>query len=118
MLKQAQDVQGWLKRACKAAVDGPLAGSADDYACAREQAFPAAEADNAYRHLRTADYSDAVAALPPEELQVRMQLTAILMPASLRKCAMHVCGILQPACRGGKTLQDDACCLVAPCRRR
>lgn len=68
--EQAQDVQAWLKRACQAALDGPLAASADDYACAREQAFPLEEPDNAYRHLRVADYSDAVAALPPEELQV------------------------------------------------
>lgn len=46
-----------------------MAASAGDYACAREQAFPPSD-DNAYRHLRVADFSDAVAALPPEELQV------------------------------------------------
>ena len=69
---QAQDVQQWLRRACAAAVDGPLARAAGDYACARQQAFPAEEGKNAYRHLRIADYSDAVAALPPEELQVRL----------------------------------------------
>ena len=49
----------------------PPCGSAGDYACAVQQAFPVEEAENAYRHLRIADYSDAVAALPPEELQVQ-----------------------------------------------
>lgn len=69
-LLQAADAQQWLKSACKMATEGPMASSAADYACAREQAFPAAE-DNAYRQLRMADFSDSVAALPAEELQVR-----------------------------------------------
>ena len=34
------------------------------------EAFPPDEPRNLYGHLRVADFSDAVAALPPEELQV------------------------------------------------
>ena len=66
---QAADVQQWLKRACEEASEGRMAESAADYTCARQQAFPLSD-DNAYRHLRVADFSDAVAALPPDELQV------------------------------------------------
>lgn len=51
------------------ATEGPLASSAANFACAREQAFPSTEG-NAYRQLRVSDFSDTVAALPPEELQV------------------------------------------------
>ena len=68
---QAADAQDWLKTACQLATEGHLASSAADFACAREQAFPSAE-DNAFRHLRTADFSDSVAALPAEELQVNI----------------------------------------------
>ncbi|CAL8471120.1 g10662 [Coccomyxa elongata] len=68
LLWKAADVQQWLKRACKEASEGPMAESAADYACARQQAFPPSD-DNAYCHLRVADFSDAVAALPPDELQ-------------------------------------------------
>ncbi len=46
-----------------------MAGQAADYVCARQQAFLPSD-DNAYRHLRVADFSDAVAALPADELQV------------------------------------------------
>ena len=66
---QAADAQQWLKAACRMATEGPLASSAADFACAREQAFPSTEG-NAYRQLRVSDFSDTVAALPPEELQV------------------------------------------------
>ena len=69
---QAPDVQLWLRRACGEATEGSLAESAGDYACARQEAFPASD-DNAHRHLRVSDFSDAVAALPPEELQVTQQ---------------------------------------------
>ncbi len=50
-----------------------MASTAADFTCAREQAFPPAE-ENAFRHLRTSDFSDSVAALPPEELQVLVVL--------------------------------------------
>ena len=66
---QAADAQQWLKAACRMATEEPLSIAAADFACAREQAFPSTE-ENAFRHLRTADFSDTVAALPPEELQV------------------------------------------------
>ena len=66
---QAADAQDWLKTACKLATEGHLASAAADFACAREQAFPSAE-ENAFRHLRTAAFSDSVAALPAENLQV------------------------------------------------
>jgi len=37
----------------------------------REEMYADVPADvNAYRHLRIADFSDTVSALPPEELQV------------------------------------------------
>lgn len=62
-------MQLWLKRACTEATEGPTAQLLSDFECARQQAFPASD-DNAYRHLRVSDFSDAVAALPPEELQV------------------------------------------------
>ncbi|CAL5228630.1 g11796 [Coccomyxa viridis] len=65
---KAADAQQWLKAACRQATEGPMASTAADFACAREQAFPPAE-ENAFRHLRTSDFSDSVAALPPEELQ-------------------------------------------------
>ena len=73
---QAADAQQWLKAACRQATEGPMASTAADFACAREQAFPPAE-ENAFRHLRTSDFSDNVAALPPEELQVLLALTLI-----------------------------------------
>ena len=57
------------------ATEGPLASSAADFACARQQAFPPSE-ENSFRHLRIADFSDSVAALPPEELQVPLPLQA------------------------------------------
>lgn len=62
-------MQQWLKRACQEATEGRMAGQAADYVCARQQAFLPSD-DNAYRHLRVADFSDAVAALPADELQV------------------------------------------------
>lgn len=58
------------------AAEGPMASSAADFACAREQAFPLAE-ENGFRHLRTSDFSDSVAALPPEELQVLMPIAQL-----------------------------------------
>ena len=71
-----------LKSACKLATEGQLASSAADFACAREQAFPSAE-ENAFRHLRTADFSDSVAALPAEELQVNISWFGRCMPNEL-----------------------------------
>jgi hypothetical protein len=69
LLCQVPDAQQWLKQACKLAIEGPMANLAKDFACAREQAFPSRD-ENVYSHLRLSDFSDAVAALPPEELQV------------------------------------------------
>ncbi len=66
---QGTEVQAWLRGACEAATGGPLAGAAETYATARAEAFPPSAA-NAYRHLRIHDFSDAVAALPQEEVQV------------------------------------------------
>ena len=68
--EQAADAQQWLRQACALAVGDALGVAARDYACARREAFPPDEPRNLYGHLRVADFSDAVAALPPEELQV------------------------------------------------
>ena len=69
---QNAEAQAWLRGACDAASAGPLAGEAGTYAAARVEAFPA-DAANAYRHLRVHEFSDTVAALPQEELQVGRQ---------------------------------------------
>lgn len=66
---QVADAQMWLKQACKMVTEGPLTERTLDYAVALEQAFPPGD-DNAYSHIRISDFSDTVAALPPEELQV------------------------------------------------
>ena len=69
---QAHDAQRLLKDACSLAVQ---ASSEDqsNWACMREDMYADAPADvNTYRHLRIADFSDTVSALPPEELQVSL----------------------------------------------
>ena len=89
-LLQAADAQQWLKAACRMAMEGPMASTAADFACAREQAFPVAE-ENGFRHLRTSDFSDSVAALPPEELQVLLPVAhIILLPDIHLKAGQHI----------------------------
>ncbi|KAL4419888.1 hypothetical protein ABPG75_006986 [Micractinium tetrahymenae] len=72
LLWKAQPVQDWLRAACRQAAEGdpldlPDGLTAADWACVREQAFPASS-ENEYGHLRLHDFSDAVARLPPEEI--------------------------------------------------
>jgi hypothetical protein len=67
---QGADALAWLRGACDAATAGPPAAEAATFAAARAEAFPPAAA-NAYRHLRPHDFSDAVLALPQEEVQAR-----------------------------------------------
>ena len=88
---QAADAQQWLKAACRIATKGLMASSAADFACAREQAFPLTE-ENGFRHLRTSDFSDSVAALPPEELQVLLPIPGhrFCVKTGLNAC-QHFC---------------------------
>lgn len=65
---QAHDAQRLLKDACSIAVQAPAAERAN-WECVRSELFPPSD-ENQYRHLRLADFSDNVSALPPEELQV------------------------------------------------
>ena len=62
-------MQQWLRGVCKAAVQ-PGAATADgltasDLATVRTEVYPSSAA-NTYAHLRVAEYSDQIAALPPE----------------------------------------------------
>jgi hypothetical protein len=97
-LWKAQDVQAWLKTAAEAAADVAdgkprssssssslppsisgrvrpdeveVSGSAQDWACVAAESFPAG-GRNEYGHLRLADFSDAVNALPQEEMQAAL----------------------------------------------
>lgn len=67
---QAHDAQRLLKDACSLAAQASPEDQSN-WACMREEMYADVPADvNAYRHLRIADFSDTVSALPPEELQV------------------------------------------------
>lgn len=55
--------------------DVVVEGTAEDWACVAKESFPAA-GRNEYGHLRLADFSDAVNALPQEEMQAMMQAPA------------------------------------------
>ncbi|KIZ00582.1 hypothetical protein MNEG_7378, partial [Monoraphidium neglectum] len=96
LLWKSADVQAWMRRAADAAADAadgkaaaapapaapgavapapaqaapPL--SADDWAAVARESFPAT-GDNEFRHLRLADFSDAVNALPREEVAAAME---------------------------------------------
>ncbi|GBF99710.1 hypothetical protein Rsub_12422 [Raphidocelis subcapitata] len=86
MLWKAGDVQGWMRRAADAACDaadsgaaaasgagaGALPLSAAEWAAVAREAFPA-DGGNDFGHLRLSDFSDAVNALPREELAAAMQ---------------------------------------------
>lgn len=67
---QAHDAQRLLKDACTLAVQASPEEQAN-WACVSHEMFPPSQ-DNHYRHLRVADFSDTVSALPPEELQVAL----------------------------------------------
>jgi hypothetical protein len=64
------------RAAAAAASAAPSAGalplSAEEWAAVAREAFPAGDG-NDYRHLRLADFSDAVAALPREEVAAAME---------------------------------------------
>ena len=64
MLLQAHDAQRLLKDACTLATQA-LPEDQANWACVSHEMFPPSE-DNHYRHLRIADFSDTVSALPPE----------------------------------------------------
>lgn len=93
LLWKPQDVQGWMRRAADAAADaadgkaavaspaaqqaaagtsGPPPLSAEEWAAVARESFPAGDA-NDFRHLRLSDFSDAVNALPREELAAAME---------------------------------------------
>ena len=66
---QPQEVHQWLRGVCRAALL-PGAATADgltaeDLRTVRAEVYPPSAA-NAYAHLRVAEYSDQIAALPPE----------------------------------------------------
>ncbi|EFN53652.1 hypothetical protein CHLNCDRAFT_136380 [Chlorella variabilis] len=72
LLWKAQPIQDWLRSACLHAATAPPSELPDglaaaDWACVREQAWPAGT-ENEYAHLRLHDFSDAVARLPAEEI--------------------------------------------------
>jgi hypothetical protein len=50
----------------------PFGLAIDDWTSMRKQAFPASQ-ENSYNHLHVHDFSDSVAALPPEEVQDALQ---------------------------------------------
>jgi hypothetical protein len=58
--------------AAMTADDVIVEGSAEDWACVAQESFPAA-GRNEYGHLRLADFTDTVNALPQEEMQGMMQ---------------------------------------------
>ncbi len=82
--------QGWMRRAADAAADaadknkppptaaataaaaGPPPLSAEDWAAVARESFPETDA-NEFSHLRLADFSDAVNALPREEVAAAME---------------------------------------------
>lgn len=62
----------WLKKAARRAVAAAAGGGGSEtevWDTVRGATYPPSD-QNEYRHLRVADYSDAVSALPQEELQV------------------------------------------------
>lgn len=72
LLWKAHDAQRLLKDACSLAVQASPEDQSN-WACMREDMYADVSADvNTYRHLRIADFSDTVSALPPEELQAAM----------------------------------------------
>ena len=68
MSLQVPDAQRLLKDACHVAA---LADQEThrNWQCAAQEQYPVG-AENEYRHLRVAGFSDEVSSLPPEELQV------------------------------------------------
>ncbi|MEW5297992.1 MAG: hypothetical protein WDW36_001159 [Sanguina aurantia] len=78
LLWKAPDALEALREAATAAADlaegNRKAGllTANDWACLRRESFPESEV-NEYRHMRLNDYSDAVNALPREEVQEAIQ---------------------------------------------
>ena len=83
---QAHDAQRLLKDACSLAVQASPEDQSN-WACMREDMYADTPADvNTYRHLRIADFSDTVSALPPEELQVSIPD----LPNMVSSCC-HVC---------------------------
>ena len=76
---QAQEVQHWLRTVCRGALQPGAATAdgltADALRAVREEVYPPT-ADNAYAHLRVAEFSDQVAALPAEVRSQRWVLCA------------------------------------------
>lgn len=73
---QAGAVQEWLRRVANDATRGDATAygcGAADWAALVSQVFPDDETVNAYQHLRLADFTDNVAALPPEARMQAMQ---------------------------------------------
>jgi hypothetical protein len=80
-LWRTQDVQTWLREGAALAADiaegkaaPEVAGgvSAADWAAVARQTFPADAGGNDYGHLRLSDFTDAVNALPREEMDAAM----------------------------------------------
>jgi hypothetical protein len=68
-----------------------IEGTADDWACVARESFPAA-GRNEYGHLRLADFSDNVNALPQEEMQ------AVLAPGAAAGGGAAVAGVRERVC--------------------
>ena len=83
---QVQEVHQWLRSVCRAAVQPDAATvdglTADALRAVREEVYPPA-ADNAYVHLRVAEFSDQVSALPAE---VRPRNIALRPPHCMCPC--------------------------------
>lgn len=88
--------------------DVMIEGTADDWACVAKESFPAA-GRNEYGHLRLADFSDAVNALPQEEMQAVMQPPAAAA-GGLPAVSGYFCGGGQGRCCGAALigLEQDA----------
>ncbi len=73
---KAGHVQEWLRRIANEATrsDATAFGcTAADWAAMVEQVYPPTDTTNVYKHLRLADFTDNVAALPPEARLQAMQ---------------------------------------------
>jgi hypothetical protein len=130
-LWKAQDVQAWLKTAAEAAADVAdgkprssssslppsisgrvrpaeveVSGSAQDWACVAAESFPAG-GRNEYGHLRLADFSDAVNALPQEDMQAALAPGQVCVFGGERQQACALPNVLLTS--ASAEVQQDCC---------
>lgn len=104
---QAGAVQEWLRRIANEATRTDVSAdgcSAADWAALVAEIFPPHDTANAYGHLRLADFTDNVAALPPEARMQAMQGLSVSTPTQSVGCdnsSMSRCRYGGPRGRGG-----------------